>query len=643
VLAATAMLFLAPAGTASADTGSNWWYARYDVAGAQAAGWTGQGARIAVIDGQINPDLPVFRGANLTVREPGVCGGKAASMTAGANSAHGSDVTALLIGNGTGVGAVRGIAPKAHVTFYADGDEAGNIDCRKTINGTTYTQGGLAIRQAVADGNRIISISQGQSVVEPGDIEAVADAIARGVVIVAGDENRVNRQSGVFPRGANGVIAVNAFANDGTIQKDAGRLVAWSGTTVVAAGVGFPSQAQDNPWRWGGGKQIISGSSLATPLVAGMLALTLQKYPKATGNQLIQSLIRNTGFDDHPLKREEGTGYGYGPASLSHLLRIDPTQYPDANPLMDKDGGKGVPTADDVMRAKAALAAPAATPEGPGAPRAPSSPSGPSLGAFISAGALLTAAAGAVLVRRRRRRRASEQPQQPGSTPPQERPETMALDERFVANLDSLLGYAKPVSLRPVDPTPYRDLIPDALEYLWRKVGVSNWAENSFQLVDPATYAGLIDDVLAGNRFIARDEVVPYGLSAFGQMNLWHRRFGVINIDFPGGRIYYMQKPEVEFDDRRKNIAILANMPNKVVGDFYNLLKPCLKKFGPIGEGEIYGFVPALALGGSEDIKHVQKLRAPEHLSLLSQIAPPQTLYYDSDETSSYGRYVPMD
>jgi len=44
-------------------------------------------------------------------------------------------------------------------------------------------------------------------------------------------------------------------------------------------------------------------------------------------------------------------GYGYGPASLSHLLRVDPTQHPDTNPLLNKPNGLGVPTAAEFAAA----------------------------------------------------------------------------------------------------------------------------------------------------------------------------------------------------------------------------------------------------------------------------------------------------
>jgi hypothetical protein len=353
-------LAIAPAATASAATGgSNWWSDWYDVAAAHSAGWTGDGVKVAVIDSQIDPELAVFQGTGLTVHEPAVCGGDSATTTPGSGSSHGSDVTALLIGNGTGTGAVAGIAPKAHVTFYGlgagpDADSDSTVTCQRTVDGRSVSEIGLAIRQALADGNRIISISIIGSRPTDGDVAAIAQAVAAGVVIVAGNANRLTDAGQTFPHGANGVVAVNAFGDDGALQTQAdGQTVSWKDTTVVAAGVRFTTQAGATPaWAWGDSTQYVSGASLATPLVAGMLADTLQKYPAATGDQLIQSLIRNTTAKDHALTHED-TGYGYGPASLSHLLRVDPTQYPDENPLLDKTDGIGEPTAAQISAAKA--------------------------------------------------------------------------------------------------------------------------------------------------------------------------------------------------------------------------------------------------------------------------------------------------
>ncbi|TPW77835.1 S8 family serine peptidase [Schumannella soli] len=226
------------------------------------------GVEIGVIDSAINPDLAVFQGADLTVHEPAFCGGPAATTTATTDSVHGSDVTALLVGNGTGPGAVRGAAPGAAVTFYGidAGSEAGSSSsCNTEIGGRTYSAIGRAIRQAVADGNRVISISLVSSAQNDGDIHAVTQALARGIVIVAGGENSTIETTSPFPHRANGVVSVNAIKEDGSLQtQGGGGVAAFRSTTVVAGGWGFSSQAAVKPAiAWGDNAVRIAGSSLA--------------------------------------------------------------------------------------------------------------------------------------------------------------------------------------------------------------------------------------------------------------------------------------------------------------------------------------------------------------------------------------------
>ena len=424
---------LMPTLSASAETaGSNWWRGWYDVAGAQAAGWTGAGIKIAVIDGQINSSLPVFQGANLKIYPTSFCNNitPADTTTANEGSVHGSDVTALLVGNGTGTGAVAGIAPKAIVSFYADTNTDGTLNgCSNTqIGGLTYTALGRAILKAIGDGNRIISVSQVGSSPPSGDTHAVAQAVAKGIVIIGGQPNTVAQAAQKFPADANGVVGTNAFDDQGNLQAPDGKTTAYSSTTVVAAGAHLPSQASpDNVW--GDNRNSVTGSSLATPLVAGMLALTLQKYPTATGNQLIQSLILNTSAKDHPLSFDTA-GYGYGPASLSHLLRVDPTQYPDTNPLLNKPNGLGVPTAAEfAAAANSASPTPSAPPSTAAAAAAPSpgKASGSILpglltGVIVVVVLLLVLAGLAVVLMRSLRRRAVQ------STPATVRPDGTVSD-----------------------------------------------------------------------------------------------------------------------------------------------------------------------------------------------------------------------
>ena len=71
------------------------------------------------------------------------------------------------------------------------------------------------------------------------------------------------------------------------------------------------------------------GTSYATPIVAGFVAVTMQRWPGASGNQVVQSLVKTAskGPTGQPLISPNG------------LDKTDPTQFPDENPLLDKFPG----------------------------------------------------------------------------------------------------------------------------------------------------------------------------------------------------------------------------------------------------------------------------------------------------------------
>ena len=119
----------------------------------------------------------------------------------------------------------------------------------------------------------------------------------------------------------NGTVGVGASDSAGRIQSysNYGR-----GLAVMAPG-------DLNYHDLGNGGQVVStsGTSAATPIVAGFVAVAMQRWPQATGNQIIQSLLATatTGPTGQPLISPHG------------LDTTDPTQYPDTNPLLDKFPG----------------------------------------------------------------------------------------------------------------------------------------------------------------------------------------------------------------------------------------------------------------------------------------------------------------
>lgn len=333
---------------AGADDKGLWYYQDYGVSDAAAAGFTGKGVTVAVIDGLVNSTVPALSGANLEVRADSFCAERDDNTVAVpaesknfVDSAHGTDMVSFIAGNGDGVDSrtPAGVAPGAKVLYYAISYETstGTQGCpmvgggeRNVLDGEAFGMAS-AIDEAIDAGARIISISVSNSFAPPELTAAVARAVHEGVVIVAARPNDTAPTRARDIWGMNGVVTVQAMTPDGTIQ--ASSAVADAAIDVVGPGVDVLALGNDFS-RY----TLSSGTSNATSITAGYLAVVASKYPDATGSQLIQSLIRNTGTEDHELSRDPKNYAGYGAVSLRHMLAVDPTAYEDANPLVTNDG-----------------------------------------------------------------------------------------------------------------------------------------------------------------------------------------------------------------------------------------------------------------------------------------------------------------
>lgn len=344
VAIATSFIVVAPLSASAATVPELWYQDAFGVADAAAAGFTGQGVKVAVIDGLINPALPALSTANITIREPSYCADRvnaAAYVPAVSDdfesARHGTEMVSLLVGNGSstngGQGTV-GVAPGATVLYYATDYDVGlsqsQLVCPIIGDATDVKDQdlsvALALDQAIEDGADIISLSIGTGTVRDDIYAAIAKAMREGVVVVAARPNDMRKTDDTDLSGMNGVVSIQAMGSDGVIQASS----AVSDGSVDIVGPGVNVLGLVDGWSV---PAAVSGTSGATAIVAGYLAIVKSKYPKATGNQLIQSLINNTGLDDHALKHDSTSGYGI--VSLRHMLEVDPTKYKDVNPLID--------------------------------------------------------------------------------------------------------------------------------------------------------------------------------------------------------------------------------------------------------------------------------------------------------------------
>jgi hypothetical protein len=187
----------------------------------------------------------------------------------------------------------------------------------------------------VDEGARVVNMSFMRDFQSDGYVKDMVKALRHGVIMVEGRANdleeglkaRVGNPAG--NTGFPGSVLVNNIGPDSAISpysdtRDASVSILSPGDGVLAS----PSISVK------GLKVGPGGTSTATANLSGYLALVIQKWPDATGNQILQSLVYNTKENQGKLSFDTDLKAGFGRVDVQTLLEKDPTQYPDVNPIL---------------------------------------------------------------------------------------------------------------------------------------------------------------------------------------------------------------------------------------------------------------------------------------------------------------------
>ena len=319
----------APAHAADTITAADQsYFSYYGLDRARAKGYTGKGVTIAMIDGKVDTSVPELAGADITVKIP--CTINSTPVVEN----HGTGVASILLSS------AYGIAPNATLLAYqmnlgANGDTPGQ-DCLDSGN-AMRSEGVWLFNQAMNDGAQIINLSASSDDGNDQMKWTVARAMSSGVILVAAAGNNGFDNDGLSLSKWSGVVGVTAISTDGTRQDYS----SW-GEGVVTASIGGPVLFRNIET---GANDTVSATSVASPIVTGVLALAKQRWPQATSNQLLQLLVKTGLNPDHGWNKYTGFG-GIDPGAI---LNTDPSQFPDENPLAQKQGGSN-PTPEEVQQ-----------------------------------------------------------------------------------------------------------------------------------------------------------------------------------------------------------------------------------------------------------------------------------------------------
>ena len=324
----------------------------------KAAERTGLGVGVAVIDTGVDGSLVDFRaeqgGGGSRVVATALTNPRA--RTAEDTYGHGTHVAGLIAGNGFNRakkdklrGRYAGVAPKAHLVSVKAADEDGGASVMDVIDGLQFV-----VDHKDRFGIRVVNLSLNSTTAESYTTDpldaAVEEAWFRGLVVVAAAGNRGARADAVSYAPGNDPYVITAGGVDDGASKKVGddRLADWSSRGVTQDGMTKPEVlapgahldstlapasefARDCPTCVRDGEYLrIGGTSMATAVISGAVALLLEEHPDWTPDQVKGALVESSR-DVPGVGREvdvhaalKGTGHALANQGLTPSTFIDP-------------------------------------------------------------------------------------------------------------------------------------------------------------------------------------------------------------------------------------------------------------------------------------------------------------------------------
>ena len=253
----------------------------------------GRGVLVAVIDSGVDPTVSDLTGSVIT----GPNLSHVPTTISNPNwGVHGTWMASLIAGHGHGPGGqdgILGVAPESRIlSIRVITDRSDPYFQRYEMQSASRGQGELAaaIRYAVSHHAGVISMSLGYEAPSLVVRSALQDAMNHNVVVVASSGNSGTAQTASgkirapysFPADYPGVIGVAATNQAGAAAYFSSDNLS---VEVAAPGVNVPAEGRGNKY-W-----LVSGTSPACALTAGVAALVRSRYPGLTAVQVRRAIV----------------------------------------------------------------------------------------------------------------------------------------------------------------------------------------------------------------------------------------------------------------------------------------------------------------------------------------------------------------
>jgi hypothetical protein len=179
----------------------------------------------------------------------------------------------------------------------------------------------------------------------------------------------------------------------------------------------------------------------------------------------------------------------------------------------------------------------------------------------------------------------------------------------------------------PDEAARYADRVPPALIQFWAEHGRGAYLDGLYWICDPEPFDPVLELIFEGDPEFSPPDMAVVAYSALGALKVWHRKRRKVNVSLlqstvfnpPASSLHNARtgQPFTEAFSISTFVSIVRSEFAQEDRDFH---AAAVARHGALEPGEIFGFFPALQLGGTYAVETLRRVRAAEHFAILAQL-----------------------
>lgn len=210
------------------------------------------------------------------------------------------------------------------------------------------------------------------------------------------------------------------------------------------------------------------------------------------------------------------------------------------------------------------------------------------------------------------------------------------MDEYFDYFLSKMGPQTEKILPTQSDIEKFSNLLPNKLLDYWNAYGWGGFHNGLFWIVNPDEFSPVVEAWLNGTDIKNKDGYLAIARTAFGRTFLWNKKTGQ-NITINPHQSLIITSPPDEYvangnDTKSLQAFFSSTKPDSLdIDDTKDkkIFKRALKKLGPVASDEMYGFEPALSIGGLPSLENLVIVKIVPHLVLLEQLGEIEIMHID--------------